>query len=518
MRKQPNQECSSIHDNIVYDVVIIGGGINGCGCAADAALRGLSVLLCEQDDLASKTSSSSSKLIHGGLRYLELFDFGLVKKALNERQTLLDMAPHLVRPLPIVIPFEKRMRPSWLIQAGLFLYDHITRTNSLPRSKLIKRLNLPAYFQPLVDYFKKGFLFYDCKTDDALLTITNALQAKEHSAIIRTQTALVKAEIINDLWLLTLKTKQSYFYQVQAKAIINAAGPWVESVGKLLHTTFQKTMTLVKGSHIVIPKLYDGEHAYMLQHDDRRVVFVIPYHGYTMIGTTDIPYTGDLYDVKIQDSEIDYLFSLIKRYFNKQFFKKDIVNTWSGLRPLLFEQNTRPSELSREYACYFSTNPAPVVTLYGGKITTYRKLAEEAVDQLKPIFQEIKASVTHSTPLPGSIFENMSFSQYQTYARTKYPWLENKTLERYLETYGTRTELILNECSTIDDLGVCFFDTLYQMEVDYLIREEWAVTSDDILWRRTKLGLVIDNDSLLKLNSYIVGVCSIVGPRPNLQI
>lgn len=487
----------------IYDVVIIGGGINGCGCAADAALRGLSVLLCEQDDLASKTSSSSSKLIHGGLRYLERYDFKLVKKALNERQLLLKLAPHLVHPLPIVLPHEKNMRPTWLLRAGLFLYDHLSRTNRLPKTKFVTRNKQPTFFAPLINRLKQGFLFYDAVTDDARLTITNALQAKENNATIMTNTAVIKAETIGNQWQLTLKSKSNAPIQVRAKAVINAAGPWVESVNKLLHQPQQQIMSLVKGSHLVVHKLYEGDHAYLLQHDDQRVVFVIPYHGHTMIGTTDIPFKDNQSDVSISASEVDYLFSLIKRYFNKQLHKDDIITTWSGIRPLLSGMDNNPSALSREYAYHFSTSPAPIVTLYGGKITTYRKLAEEAINQLQTIFINMPASISDITPLPGATIGGMTFQKYQSYAREKYHWLDENTLKHYLDTYGTRTEKILTHCHTIEDLGLLFSETLYQVEVDYLMREEWATTCDDILWRRTKSGLTINKVSICALNQYI---------------
>ncbi len=484
----------------VFDLVIIGGGINGCGCAADAALRGLSILLVEQDDLASKTSSSSSKLIHGGLRYLEYLDFALVKKALNERQMLLQLAPHLVHPLPIVLPHVKNRRAPWIIRIGLFLYDHLSRFNQLPNSSSIHRSKTPHYFTALKNQLNKGFLFYDAVTDDSRLTLANALQAREHGARIMTQTALIKAETFDNQWLLTLQPKSSPPFQVRAKAVINAAGPWVEPVNKILEIPLQHTITLVKGSHVVVHKLYEGHHAYLLQHDDHRVVFVVPYHGHTMIGTTDVPFTGKLDDINIETDEIDYLFTLISHYFNKHLQPCDIINTWSGVRTLLAATTIKPTALSRDYTYHFANHPAPSVTLYGGKITTYRQLAIEAINQLRAVFPDLPASSTHNTPLPGAKFGSMSFTEYQRYAHEKYHWLDEQTLERYLETYGTRTELILNECKQIASLGRCFADTVYQVEIDYLLREEWATTADDILWRRTKLGLSMDAASQMDLS------------------
>ncbi len=488
----------------VFDVVIIGGGINGCGCAADAALRGLSVLLVEQDDLASKTSSSSSKLIHGGLRYLEYLDFKLVKKALNERQMLLKLAPHLVHPLPIVLPHEKNMRPAWLLRIGLFLYDHLSRINRLPKSTFIHRTAHSPWFTPLVDRLNKGFLFYDCVTDDARLTIASALQAKEHGATIMTQTRLIKAETNENLWQLTLQTASSSPFQVMARTVINAAGPWVEPVNQLLHIPLQHTMSLIKGSHVVVHKLYEGDHAYLLQHDDQRVVFVIPYHGHTMIGTTDVPFTGKLDDVSIEASEIDYLFALLGRYFNKQLHQSDIINTWSGVRPLLSAKGKQSSALSRDYTYHFSSHPAPSITIYGGKITTYRQLANDAINQLRAVFPDLSDSSTKITPLPGAMYGSMTFKEYQHHARDKYYWLDENTLLRYLNSYGTRTEILLDGCKDMAALGFCFAETLYQVEVNYLMREEWAKTCEDILWRRTKLGLRMDADGQYFLANYIL--------------
>ncbi len=501
----------------IFDVVIIGGGINGCGCAADAALRGLSVLLVEQDDIASKTSSSSSKLIHGGLRYLEHLDFKLVKKALNERQMLLKLAPHLVHPLPIVLPYEKNMRPAWMLRAGLFIYDHLSRINKLPGSTWIRRDTQPNLFSPLDSHLNQGFLFYDCGTDDARLTMANALQAKTHGATVMTQTTLISAETIETRegiqreWLLTLQEKSSRPFQVHAKTVINAAGPWVETVNQRLNIPLQHTMTLVKGSHVVVHKLYEGNHAYLLQHDDKRVVFVIPYHDHTMIGTTDVPFISNLDDISIESGEIDYLFALVSRYFNKHLQQSDIINTWSGVRPLLSDNGKNPSSLSRDYSFHFSTHPAPCITLYGGKITTYRQLSRESINLLRAVFPEIPESSTQTSPLPGAMYGSMRFNEYQQYARDKYHWLDDKILERYLESYGTRTEQVLNGCQNMSDLGISFSDSLYEAEVKYLLQEEWAKTCEDILWRRTKLGLAMDADNQRALLNYLQS-CSKVKP------
>lgn len=486
-----------------FDVAIIGGGINGCGIAADAALRGLSVLLVEKDDLASKTSSSSSKLIHGGLRYLEYYNFSLVKKALDERQILLNLAPHLVHPLPMVLPYQQSMRPYWLLRAGLFLYDNLSRKNKLANTKSIERNTKSPYFIPLSEQFNKGFLFYDCKTDDSRLTIANALQAKEQGAIIRNNTQLIKAETENNLWYLTLKPKKGEEYVIKAKVVINATGPWVESINQLLGIPTRFKISLVKGSHIVVHRLYEGEHAYLLQNQDNRVVFLIPYHGYTLIGTTDVAFDGSPNEVNISSAEVNYLFDLVNSYLKSSLKKKDIINSWSGLRPLLASAGEELKALSRDYASCYTEVPAPAVTIYGGKITTYRKAALETVNLLKPVFPNLKSSLTSITPLPGATVSNWTFADYVEHANEKYYWLESELRERYLSSYGTRSELILNECSKIEDLGRHFGSGLYQVEVNYLLREEWASTCDDILWRRTKLGLNFLPENKLALESYI---------------
>jgi len=488
----------------VFDVAIIGGGINGCGCAADASLRGLSVVLCEQGDLAGKTSSSSTKLIHGGLRYLESYDFAMVKKSLDERQTLLQLAPHLIYPLPIVLPQQTNMRPMWMLRAGLFLYDHLSRKNKLPKSKLIRRNKYANYFRPLAETLNAGFLFYDCTTDDARLTISNAKQAQEHGATILPNTELIHAEIdSHQQWRLCLRSKTAELLQIRAKTLINASGPWVEPVSQLLKVPLQHAMTLVKGSHLVVHKLYEGDHAYLLQHDDKRIVFVLPYHGYTMIGTTDVPFTDSLEEISIAGSEIDYLCDLVNQYFKKKITASEIINSWSGVRPLIAETGKSLRKISRDYAYHFGLVPAPIVTIYGGKITTYRQLAAEVIDQLRAVFPNLADSSTAITPLPGAAMASMGFKQYQPYAQDKYHWLDPETLTRYLHTYGTHTEQVLTGCNNIHDLGFDFTNTLYQVEADYLLENEWATTCDDILWRRTKLGLAMDATSQKALADYL---------------
>jgi glycerol-3-phosphate dehydrogenase len=490
----------------VFDVAIIGGGINGCGCAADAALRGLSVVLLEKDDLASKTSSSSTKLIHGGLRYLENFEFGLVKKAISERQRLLDLAPHLVHPQSLVLPYEKHMRPAWFLRLGLFIYDHLNRKNRLPKCKTIYRKKQQNYFSPLINTLKKGFLFYDAVTDDARLTILNAIQAKNHGASICTHSTVIHTEIINDLWQLTIQPKVGPCYKLHAKSVINAAGPWVKSVEQITQTPDRQKISLIKGSHIIVPQIYEGNHAYFLQHQDKRVIFVIPYHGFSLIGTTDTPLTNSLNDVHISHEEIHYLIDLVNLYFNKKISEKDIIYTWSGIRALLADESKEAKSLTRDYTYDVKLEPAPIITIYGGKITTYRQLAEEVINQLIPNFPQMGPAVTAITPLPGAKFKNMDFEHYVHYAQDKYKWMDSELLNRYLYTYGSCMEKFLASCTNQQSLGKKYCTYLYQVEVDYLISEEWAQSCDDILKRRTKLDLIIDAVGKKELAEYLAKI------------
>lgn len=488
----------------LFDVAVIGGGINGCGIAADASMRGLSVLLVEKDDLASKTSSSSTKLIHGGLRYLEYFNFRYVKKSLNERQTLLQVAPHIIHPLPLVLPYERSLRPAWVIRAGLFLYDNLSRKNRLPKSKAIHRTRNAPYFLPLVTEIDKGFVFYDCATDDARLTLENALQAKMHGATILTNSELISASVHDGLWHLNIQAADDHTHLFKARSIINATGPWALSVNQRLTISDQYNLSLVKGSHLVVTKLYEGDHAYLLQNVDKRIVFVIPWHGYSMIGTTDQVFSENLDSVSISSNEVTYLFKLISQYFNYPLTQNDIITTWSGVRPLLSVKGKSPQALERDYAYHFTSTPAPEITIYGGKITTYRQLAEDVVDELKAIFPTLEKSTTDTKPLPGAILGDMRFADYQHFAEKKYHWLNKHLLIRLLNTYGTNTEKILNNCANITDLGKHFGCELYQREVDYLLQHEWVTTVEDILWRRTKLGLKFSLSSKEQLHEYLL--------------
>lgn len=539
-----------------FDLVIIGGGINGCGIAADAAIRGLKTLLIEQDDLASKTSSSSSKLIHGGLRYLEQYNFSLVKKALNERQILLQIAPHLVHPIPLMLPYKNlpwlislkplsmikslskrclgslfmreilfersefsalikktpsthledlQLRPAWLLRFGLFIYDHLSRKNKLPHTQFLRRNKHKELFSPLAKVYQKGFLFYDGMTDDARLTLSNALQATQYGAKIMTRTELIRGEAIEKHWQLHIKcAKTAKQSTIKASVVINTTGPWVETLNERLGIPSHHHVSLVKGSHILLPKLYEGTHGYLLQNKDQRVVFVLPYHGLSMIGTTEVKLKEPPKTLSISPEEINYLLKSVHAYFKLKIEPSAIVFSWSGVRPLIEDKVDKPQALSREYAIHYSQSPAPCVVVYGGKITTYRQLAQEAIDSLKPLFPNLPASRTQNIPLPGSNTpEGMSYEAYIQQLKAHYSWLDETIKTRLIANYGSRIEMILSPCNTQNDLGHHFGHGLYQCEVDYLIAHEWAKNAEDILSRRTKLGLLFNDEETQELNSYV---------------
>ncbi len=487
----------------ITDLAIIGGGINGCGCAADAALRGLSVVLCEQDDLASKTSSVSSKLIHGGLRYLEQFDFSLVKHALDERQRLMDLAPHLVQPLQFIVPSDASTRPHCIVNAGLFLYDHLSQKNKLPHHQTLTRAKNSDYFLPLRAHYQKGFSYYDAQTEDSRLVITNALQAKTYGATILTETTVIAITVTEHCWELTLRFKNGDIRQLQAKALINASGAFVQIVNNMADLIAHHQTTLIQGTHLITPRWYPGEHAYLLQHPDKRVIFVLPYQThYTLIGTTETLFTGDPRHVKPHTTEIEYLTQAIQHFFNHTLASKDILHVTSGIRALV-SQNKNPRQMSRDWAYDYAKIPHPYISIYSGKLTTYRKLSEIILNHLAAHFPHIKPACTDKTPLPGATYHDLNFAEYTTYAAQQYAGLDRNIFERYLKTYGTLMEKFLCHTKEANDLGIFFGHTLYQAEVDYLIREEWANNIDDILWRRTKLGLAFTPQEKIRLDEYL---------------
>ena len=476
----------------MYDLLIIGGGINGAGIARDAAGRGLKVLLCEKDDLASHTSSASTKLIHGGLRYLEHYDFALVRKALMEREVLLRAAPHIIWPLRFVLPHHKDLRPAWLIRLGLFLYDHLGGRKLLPATKTLTRKN-SSVFKPLRKHFTKGFEYSDCWVEDARLVTLNAMDAKARGAEIMTRTECIALDKIDRHWTARLRLDGQQEIEVSAKAVINAAGPWVDHIiGQAGAQTNAPNVRLVKGSHIIVPKIFDDSRCFIFQAGDGRIIFAIPYEDgkFTLIGTTDLPYDADLDTVEASAEEINYLCEVSNEYFEQQISPSDVVSTYSGVRPLFEDQAEDASSVTRDYVLKIQdADTAPLLSVIGGKITTYRKLAEDALKHLKSVFPEAQAEWTADAPLPGGDIKDADFEAFETACAQRYPWLSRELLHRLTRTYGTRVHDVLGTATCTADLGHHFGAGLYQREVDYLTKSEFARAADDILTRRTKLGL-----------------------------
>ncbi|PRE08620.1 glycerol-3-phosphate dehydrogenase [Burkholderia multivorans] len=475
-----------------YDLLVVGGGINGAGIARDAAGRGLSVLLCEQDDLASHTSSASTKLIHGGLRYLEYKEFGLVRKALQERETLLRAAPHIMWPLRFVMPHMPNLRPAWLIRIGLFLYDHLAKRELLPGSRGID-MRRHAAGAPLVDSIRRGFVYSDGWVDDARLVVLNALDAKERGAEILTRTKLVSAERRSDEWEARLQQPDGAIRVVRARAIANAAGPWV---GDVLHGALGRgahhSVRLVKGSHIVTRRLFDHDHAYIFQNPDKRIIFAIPYErDFTLIGTTDVEYTSDPARVAIDRDETQYLCDSINRYFKRKISPADVHWTYSGVRPLLEDENAaNASAVTRDYRLEMDDGEgAPLLSVFGGKITTFRKLAEEAADMLCVALDRDAPAWTAGAPLPGGDIANAKFDAFADAFAKRHRWLPAPLARRYARAYGTRAARVVGNAQSLADLGAEIVPGLFEAELRYLRDTEWATCAQDVLWRRSKLGL-----------------------------
>ena len=487
-----------------YDLLVVGGGINGTGIARDAAGRGLRVLLCEQHDLASHTSSASTKLVHGGLRYLEFYDFGLVRKSLMEREVLMAAAPHISWPLRFVLPHDSHLRPAWMIRAGLFLYDHLARRRILPGSQMIDLRRHPAG-QPLEARYRKGFVYSDGWIDDARLVVLTARDAFEHGATVLTRTRCVSARRRDGHWSATLESPDGATRHVTARIVVNAAGPWVAKfLDEATDVPAGHHPRMIKGSHVVVPKLFDHEFAYLFQAPDGRVVFAIPYEGeYTLIGTTERDYTADLATPRIDEPEIDYLLEMANRYFSRDLTRADVVWTFAGLRPLLAASNDDPKSVTRDYVIETDTKGPPLLSVYGGKVTTYRKLAEDVVGQLAPLLGSSRAAWTSSAPLPGGDVPNADFARFAADAARRHPWLPASLLRRYARAYGTRMDRLLAGATCRGDLGELVLPGLHAAEVDYLRREEWATCADDILWRRTKLGLAAPRGSERMLDDWI---------------
>ena len=503
-----------------FDLLVIGGGINGVGIARDAAGRGLKVLLCEQGDLGQATSSSSSKLIHGGLRYLEHYAFRLVREALIEREVLLAAAPHIIWPLRFVLPHVKELRPAWMPRAGLFLYDHLGGRERLPASQALDLRRDPAG-APLVAGITKGFSYADCWVEDSRLVVLNALDAAERGAEVLTRTRCRSARRDAEAWTATLEAEGGGERRVRARALVNAAGPWVmEVLGQVAGANRRSTLRLIKGSHIVVPRLYAGDQAYILQAADQRVVFVIPYESaFSLIGTTDVDFSDDPARAAITAEETAYLCATVGRYFARAPRPEDVVWSYAGVRPLYDDASGTASTVTRDYVFDLDApgdapgdppgdaagNTPPLLSVFGGKITTYRKLAEHALARLTPLLGSKAQPWTASAALPGGDMPDADFEAFLGGLQAARPWLPAPLARRLARAYGTRVEAILEGAGGLADLGADLGGGLTEAEADYLRRREWARSAEDILWRRSKLGLHAPAETADRLAAWLEG-------------
>ena len=473
-----------------YDLLVIGGGINGAGIARDAAGRGARVLLVEKDDLAAHTSSSSTKLVHGGLRYLEHYEFRLVRESLIERERLLSIAPHIIWPMRFVLPHDAGLRPKWLLRLGLFLYDHLGGRKLLPPTRTLDLRSQP-HGAILEDRLTKGFEYSDCWVEDSRLVVLNCMGARERGADIRTRTECIGLKRGKTQWTARLRSEAGE-ETVTAHTVVNAAGPWVDSVlTEAMPTQTNANLRLVKGSHLIFPKLFDGEHAYIFQNRDNRIVFAIPYErDYTLVGTTDVLFKSDPDKVEISEEEKTYLCSAVNEYLRQDVMPEDAVWTYAGVRPLYDDHKSDNSTVTRDYVFDLDTNGgAPILSIFGGKITTYRKLAEHALEKLGDIGGK---AWTADTPLPGGDIDPTGFDSFLADISTRYPWFDPAGLHRLARAYGTRIPVLFGDSTGLDELGLHMGGDLYERELEYLVEHEFACSAEDVLWRRSKLGLHLD--------------------------
>ena len=494
-----------------YDVVVVGGGINGAGIARDAAGRGLRVLLVEQGDLANYTSSASTKLVHGGLRYLEYYEFRLVQKALKEREVLMGIAPHIIWPLRFVMPHVRELRPAWMIRMGLFLYDHLGGRQKLPGSKGV---NLRRHFAgaPLKESLGKGFIYSDCWVQDSRLVVLNCMDVEARGGRVMPRTRCTGAERSETGWRVALTdTRSGGVEEVRSRAIVNAAGPWVAKfLGDAMHQNdarAEKDVHLVKGSHIVVAKMFDHADAYLFQNDDGRVIFAIPYEqDFTLIGTTDVAYQGNPAEATASDEEIRYLCDAVNRYFRDGIEPADVVWTYSGVRALYDESDEdNVSAVSRDYSLELDDRAAPLLSVFGGKITTYRTLARQAVDRVAPLLGAPVSDWTGEAALPGGDIPGGDFDAYLAGLCRARPWLPETMAWRLARNYGTRVETILGDAAGLEALGEHFGADLYEAELRYLAEHEWAMSAEDAIWRRSKLGLMLDGAERARVEAWFGG-------------
>jgi len=497
-------KTSRVSPKQAYDILVVGGGINGAGIARDAAGRGLSVLLCEKDDIGSHTSSASTKLIHGGLRYLEHYEFSLVRKALQEREVLIRAAPHIIWPLRFVMPHDAHLRPAWMIRIGLFLYDHLARRELLPGSNGVDLKVHPAG-APLDAHFRRGFEYSDGWVQDARLVVLNARDAQLRGATVRLHTRCVAARREADHWQVQLAGADGEMFEVKTRTLVNAAGPWVGLfLAQAVRLGAEKSVRLVKGSHIVVPRLFDHDYAYIFQNPDKRIIFAIPFEDdFTLIGTTDMEFHGDPDQVSIVDDEIAYLCEMTNRYFKRHITAAAVVWSYSGVRPLLDDETGDPAEVTRDYSLELDADGPPLLSVFGGKLTTFRRLAEEAVDRLQSLLEQRVTHWTADAVLPGGDLPGGSLADYQARLTANHPWLPSALARRWARTYGTCSAEIIGESTGLGDLGEEVLPGLHAREIDYLVRREWANSSDDILWRRTKLGLRVGKADVTRLERWL---------------
>lgn len=495
-------------EQTIFDVFVIGGGINGCGIARDAAGRGYSVALAEMSDFASGTSSGSTKLIHGGLRYLEHYEFRLVREALMEREVLWAMAPHVIWPMRFVLPFHKGgPRPAWLIRLGLFLYDHIGGRKLLPATKTLDMTRDPAG-APLKRLFTKAFEYSDGWVDDARLVVLNARDAADRGARIMARTRVVSARREGGRWAIEIESTETGAREtMRARMLVNAAGPWVDRVlSEAVGNNDVRNVRLVQGSHIVVKKKFDDPRAYFFQNPDGRIMFAIPYQDeFTLIGTTDRDFTGNPADVRISDAEIDYLCRAASEYFSDPVGREDIVWTYSAVRPLFDDGASKAQEATRDYVLRVENGDAPLLNVFGGKLTTYRRLAESALEKIGETIGEKGRKWTAGSHLPGGDFPAAGYDDEVAKLRTRYPFLTASHARRLVRLYGTRAAQLLGNAASEADLGKHFGADLYAAEVDWLIVQEWALRAEDVLWRRTKLGLKFSRAQTAELEEYMRG-------------
>ncbi len=499
-----------------YDLCVIGGGINGCGIARDAAGRGLKVLLVEAMDLASATSSCSTKLVHGGLRYLEYYEFKLVKESLRERDILLKSAPHIIWPMDFVLPHNRHLRPYWMIKAGLFLYDFLSGRKKLKKSEAVDFATIELA-DPLDDKYERGFTYADCWVDDARLVVLNAMDAYERGAVIMPQTACMGLAPSQNKksWNIHLQNMlNGDQFTISAGMVVNAAGPWVRNVLDGSEITggeneFTPNVRLIKGSHIVVPKLYEGDQAFILQQPDGRIVFTIPYEThFTLIGTTDVPYEEDPSSVEISQEEIDYLCEAVNSSLNKKISSEDIFWTYSGVRSLVEDGQKNASKVTRDYKLYVDERHGPpILSVFGGKITTHRRLAEHVMDRVATFYPDNNLKPwTENAYLPGGDIPDGDFDGFVKKNCEAYDFLPPYLIYRYARAYGTRMKAILGSAKFVEDLGIHYGDDIYESEMIYLIKYEFAQNLDDILWRRSKLGLHISAKTFEKLKNGFVSI------------